>query len=281
MLPFRSACYNPLNITRKPLAYYRIKPRWRKTGLKTPPATENLLLIGPGANSGYTDVYQLERPHVEYLRRLNTFDGDTRSWAYIAVPNAGIFNYTRLPDGSLDYEWYEKGQKPFLNCVGFDGNIVNVIEIWKKFALVESINTNKYVPLFTYYNRPDLVHQFTVVNNLGRLYKAGDGLTVYSPVFTRRQSALPLDTLEPFPKLPRKVTVEWAAGLDVRQLPGMNSIRFSHHSRGSEIDLIKYYPRGAEVWARIESEGFVCLYMPGRENPYSTSWKMQTSPPPL
>jgi hypothetical protein len=238
-------------------------------------------LIGPGANSGYTDVYQLERPFVEYLRRLNTFDGSARSWAYIAVPNAGIFNYTRLPDGSLNYEWYEKGEKPFLNCVGFDGNIVNVIEIWKKYAFIESINTNTYVPLFTYHNRPDLVHQFTVVNDLGRLFKAGDGLTVYSPVFSRRQTALPLDILEPFPKLPRKVTVQWTVGLDVHQLPATNSAKFSHLPAGAEVHIVKYHPRGSAIWARIESGGFICLYIPGRTNPYPTTWKMQTSPPPL
>ena len=263
------------------MAYYRIKPRWRETGLKTPPATENLLLISEGGSSGYTDVYALDAPFVEYLRRLNTLNGNAKSWRYIAVPNAGIFNYTRTEDGSIDHEWYENGRKPLLNAVSFDGNIVNVTNISKGFALIETINVNKYVPLFTYFNRPDLVHQFTVVNARGRLFKAGNGLTVYSPLLTRAQSALPLEDLEPFPRLPLKVNVAWASGLNVRQLPNADSLKLSILPQGKEVRIIRYHPRGAEVWGRIQSGGFICLHTPGQPDPYSTTWKMETSPPPL
>src|SRR5688572_14960013 len=90
------------DITGSSLAYYRIRPRWRKTGLRNPPATENLLLLAGGGNLAYIDVYELALPFVEYLRRLNTFNGNAKSWQFIRVPNAGIFNYTRTSDGSLD-----------------------------------------------------------------------------------------------------------------------------------------------------------------------------------
>jgi hypothetical protein len=263
------------------LAYYRIRPRWRETGLRNPPATENLMWLAAGGNLAHNDVYQLDRPFVEYLRRLNTFNGNDKAWRFIAVPNAGIFNYTRTPDDAFDYEWYEKGQKPFHNPVGFDGNIVNVIEVHRGFALIETINTNKYVPLFNYFNRPDLVHQFTTVNFEGRLYKGGNSLTVYSPMFSRTQSVLPLENLEPFPRLPLKVTVEWAAGLNVRQLPELSSIKLSSLPQGMEARVIRYHPRGAEVWGRVQNGGFICLHAPGQPKPYSTTWKMETSPPPL
>jgi len=265
------------------LGYFRIKPRWRLTGpeLKAPPATEALRQIGPGGSLGYIDVYELDYPFVEYLRRLNTFNGSDKSWKYITVPNAGIFNYTRNSDGSIDYEWYEKGRKPFLNTVAFDANIVNVTEVRRDFALVETINATKYVPLFNYQNRPDLVHQFTTVNSGGRIFKAGNGLTVYSPLMTRTQSVLPIETLEPFPRLPLKVTVKWAEGLNVRQLPGVNSLKLSALPQGTEVRIIRYHPRGAEIWGRIQSGGFICLLMPGQADPYSTTWSMETSPPPL
>ncbi len=237
-------------------------------------------MVTPEGKLGYIDIYVLENPFVEYIRRLNTFGGNPKSWNYIAVPNAGIFNYTRNQDGSIDYTWYEEGRKPFLNTVGFDGNLVNVTEIKEDIALVETINVNKYVPLYTYLERPDLVHQFTTVNNLGRLYKAGNGITVYTPLLTRAQSALPLNSLEPFPAIPLKVTVVWPSGLNVRKLPGINSAKLTALPQGKEVKILRYHPRGAEVWAQVYS-GFICLYTPNQPKPYSTTWKMATHPPPL
>jgi len=264
------------------VAYYRIKPRWRDTKpkLTTPPATEALRVLTPDRGMGYIDIYQLQPPFVEYIRRLNTINGSQRSWEYIAVPNAGIFNYTRNPDGSIDYTWYEEGRKPFLNTVGFDGNVVNVIEVRDDIALVQTIDVNKYVPLYTYLERPDLVHQFTTVNNQGRLFKAGNARTVYSPLLTRSPSVLPLDCLEPFPTLPVKVIVEWPSGVNVRKLPGVNSTKLTAFPQGREVKILRYHPRGAEVWGQVYS-GYICLFMPSEPVPYSTTWKMQTSPPPL
>jgi len=234
----------------------------------------------PGGNLGYIDIFELDHPFVEYIRRLNISGDSTKPWLYIARPNAGIFNYTRNPDGSIDYEWYEKGRKPFLNTVAFDGNVVNVMEISNDLALIETIDVKKYVPLYTYFNRPDLVHQFTAVTRHGRLYKAGNGISVYTPLLTRSPSVLPLESLEPFPTLPLKATVEWPAGINVRSLPGTTSAKLTAFPPGKEVTILKYHPRGAEVWGRIYS-GYICLLMPNLPNPYSTSWKMTVDPPPL
>jgi hypothetical protein len=268
-------------IKRISLAYYRIKPRWRETGpnLKTPPATEALRVVTPKGTLGYIDVYELDFPFVEYIKRLNVSAGSTKPWEYISRPNAGIFNYTRKPDGSMDIEWYENGRKPVLNTVGFDGNIVNVTEIKGKIGLIEAIDVNKYVPLYTYLERPDLVHQFTAVTKHGRLYKAGNGITVYVPLLTRFQSALPLEILEPFPTLPMYVKVEWASGLNRRKSPSVNSEKLNAFPQGRQLLVKEYRPRGAEVWGKMNG-GFICLYTPTLQNPYSTSWKMVTSPPP-
>jgi len=263
------------------VAYYRIKPRWRDTGpkLKAPPATEALRVVSPGGNLGYIDVYELDYPFVEYLRRLNSSGGNTKAWQFIRVPNAGIFNYTRAADGSIDYGWYENGRKPMLNTVGFDGNVVNVIDIKERVAWIESIDVKKYVPLYTYLDRPDLVHQFTAVNSGGRLFKAGNGLTVYVPLLTRSQSALPLEILEPFPSLPLKVRVEWPSGLNIRKLPSTTSKKIRALPFGQEMIIQEYQPRGAEVWAKLIT-GYICLYTPTQQNPFSTTWKMVTTPPP-
>lgn len=263
------------------MAYYRIKPRWRETGpnLKTPPATEALRVVTPDGYLGHIDVYELDRPFVEYIRRLNISDGNTKPWRYISVPDSGIFNYTRNSDGSIDREWYENGRKPILNTVGFDGNVVNVIDIKEGVAWIESIDVNKYVPLYTYLERPDLVHQFTTVNNQGRLYKAGKAITVYVPLLTRFQSALPLEDLEPFPSLPLKVKVEWPSGLNIRQLPSIKSQRIRALPQGQEMIIQEYHPRGAEVWAKLIT-GYICLFTPTQHSPYSTTWKMAVTPPP-
>jgi len=262
------------------LAYYRIKPRWRETGLKTPPATEALRRVTAEGKWGYIDIYQLELPFVEYIRRLNVSAESTKPWGLISAPNAGIFNYTRKADGTIDKEWYENGRKPYLNTVGFDGNVVNVTEVKHDIALVETIDVNKYVPLYTYLERPDLVHQFTTVTKHGRLYKAGNGVTIYTPLLTRARSALPLDTLEPFPALPARVKVEWPSGLNIRQLPSTASKKIRALPQGQDLIIQEYHPRAAEVWAKLIT-GYICLYTPTLQNPYSTSWKMVTSPPPL
>jgi hypothetical protein len=262
------------------MTYYRIKPRWRETGLRTPPATEALRVVTPEGYIGYIDIFELDHPFVEYIRRLNSSGTSTKPWVYISRPNAGIFNYTRNLDGSDDHEWYEKGRKPILNTVGFDGNVVNVIGIRNGIALIESINVNKYVPLYTYQERPDLVHQFTSVTKQGRLYKAGKALTVYTPLLTRFQSALPLECLEPFPDLPVKVRVEWAAGLNIRQLPSIKSPKIRALPFGQQLIIQEYHPRGAEVWAKLIT-GYICLFTPTLPDPYSTTWRMTVTPPPL
>jgi len=234
----------------------------------------------PEGELGYIDIYELELPFVEYIRRLNVSAESTKPWRLISVPNAGIFNYTRKADGSIDREWYENGRKPFLNTVGFDGNVVSVTEIKDDIALVETIDVNKYVPLYTYLERPDLVHQFTTVNKQGRLYKAGKGVTIYVPLLTRARSALPFDALEPFPTLPMYVIVEWASGLNLRKSPSVNSEKLNAFPQGRQLLVREYRPRGAEVWGKTNG-GFICLYTPTQQNPYSTTWKMVTSPPPI
>jgi hypothetical protein len=263
------------------LAYYRIKPRWygRATGLKTPPATEALRLITADWVLGNIDIFELDFPFVEYIRRLNTTEGNSKPWRLISAPNAGIFNYTRKPDGSIDLDWYGDGRKPFLNTVSFDGNVVNVTDTQEGYAMVESIDVNKYVPLYTYLERPDLVHQFTTVNNQGRLFKAGSGVTIYVPLLTRFQSALTMDQLEPFPDLPIFVTVTWPSGLNLRKSPGITSEKLNVFPQGRQLLVNEYFPRGAEVWGKMNG-GYICLYTPTVQNPYSTTWKMVTSPPP-
>ncbi len=262
------------------MTYYRIKPRWRPTGLKTPPATEALRVISPDWASGHIDVFELESPFVEYIRRLNAANSNPKAWRLISAPQGGIFNYTRKVDDSDDLEWYENGRKPFLNTVGFDGNVVNVIDIQQDLALIQTIAVNKYVPLYSYQDRPDLVHQFTTVNNQGKIYKAGKGVIVYSPLLTRFQSAVPLDILEPFPTLPMSVKVEWPSGLNLRKTPSITGEKVGVFPQGTELLIKEYFPRGAEVWARANGR-YICLYTPIQLNPYSTTWKMVTSPPPL
>jgi len=264
------------------LAYYRIRPRWRETGggLKTPPATEALRVGITVGGVGHIDIYELESPFVEYIRRLNTASGNMKPWRLISAPNAGIFNYTRTSDDKIDIEWYEHGRKPFLNTVAFDGNVVNVTDIRDDLAQVETIDVNRYVPLYGYLERPDLVHQFTAVSKHGRLYKAGNGVTIYVPLLTRAQSALPIEGLEPFPGLPLYVKVVWPSGLILRKSPSVTSERLNVFPAGRQLLITEYRPRGAEVWGKMNG-GFVCLCTPTVPDPYSTTWKMETSPPPV
>ena len=243
--------------------FYRIKPRWRVAGkLRTPPATE-AVRVPQGSGIGNKDTYLLDWEWVEYFRSVNSRTG----WNFISIPHAGVFNRTE------DDDWYVKHIIPKIDTVAFDGNIVNVIDISRHRAMIETIDVNDKVPLFTFENAPWLVHKFTAVNNAGKLSKAGRGLDVYCPLLTREPSCLPMDLLEPFPTLPAVVTVSlWTVPwLNVRVEPNTRTAAIGRLHPGSRIEIFEYRPIGLSVWAKTLT-GWICLRLNNRS---FTNWAMK------
>lgn len=173
---------------------YRIKPRYdgRTGDFSVYPATEALCMVNPNGVNGNINVFRLPRVWCDWLRVLNTVNGDDHAWRYIQIPKSGIFNATSDPD------WYVNGTDPTYNAVAFDGNVVKRKRVEGSWMYVETIRIDLLgTPTnIDFFNARWMVHEFTTVNINLNLYKAGAGLFVQCPLFSNQEVALPLSKLE-------------------------------------------------------------------------------------
>lgn len=176
--------------------FYRVTLRYAGTPEQpVPPATDPILYINPGGVNGNIDVFKLPRVWCNWLRELNTINGDDHPWRFIQIPKAGLFNVT------ADAEWYAHGTDPTYNAVVFQGNVVKKKRVAGNWMYIETIRIDQLFtpPAISFYTHPWLVHEFTTLNAAGNLGKAGNGFFVQCPLFSNQEVALPLAKLEPWP----------------------------------------------------------------------------------
>lgn len=235
-------------------------PGW--PGLSSTPETVPLF-TSAGAR-GAKDDLRLNSGWMKYLEDLNS----PEAFKFIKWLPAGWFNKNNLAD-----------------TLGFGGNVVQVREISKSSARVETLALEDNPPdakRFHFESRPDLIHKFTVITRLGNIINPANGMDVYIFLIGRKPMYIPLNRLEFFPRLPvdisiKSTTVPW---LLVKDAPGSAGKVIDRMLPLQKFTVHEYAPRGTYVWGRTD-KGWIalCWYPKIGTLRYFTSWQMKTIPP--
>ena len=174
-------------------------------------------------------------------------------------------------------------------CVGFSGNVGNVIGETQNFFRIECFNYQDVIHIAktNFQDTPWMIGKFTSVDKRGYLYKLGRGKNAYIPNISMGSELwVHKKYLEFFPPL-GVVTPRLWGGISVREEPSYNSHTIYPVPKDIPLRTTEYFPRGSEVWASIEGGGYICLYWPHYRElmPFTsrqtTSWMMKTPPPPI
>lgn len=246
---------------------YNFKPRsksptWK--GEKNPP--EEVAFDETPTNNGKGNIPLLD-PFENFTAALN----DPKAYKALMIPAAGWTNSNTAPD-----------------TVTFGGNLGIVEEVRNQRALIKAFAYDGPAPSHKFYNyqlTPWLVHKFGSVTKTGGLGKLGKGLDAYFPLMKRTQIWCRLIRLEMFPPLGYyTVTAQGIlprnADLHIRFQPSKDSAEIGGLKRGEKVEIVGYYPRAGDVWARLMGDGYICLSQQrGWKQDFFTTWSMKTSPP--
>lgn len=189
-----------------------------------------------------------------------------------------IFNLDELP------------KKPLADPISSGGNLVNVLEDVGHAVKVETIyyrDPLSKIAGMSWHRAPWLFTKHTSVNPSNGAIGLVFGDDAYFPNYSKLRGGLYVsdEWIEYFPSLPRRVTVKVASRL-VRSTPDeLKSNVVGEVSRGQEVTIHEYAPRGSNVWGRIDEEQWIeLLYTrPGIVTEgaflYTTNWRMDTQPP--
>lgn len=237
-----------------------VTPGWN--GLSSTPETVPLF-TSAGAR-GAKDDLQLGMDWTEFLKSINS----PGAFKFIMWPPAGWFNKNKNAD-----------------TLSFGGNIVQVREISKSSARVETLELEERAPEpqhFNFESRPDLVHKFTVITRQGAVINPANGMDVYMFIIGRKPMYIPLNRLEFFPKLPVDITIKTTTvpWLLVKDAPGSSGKVVDRMLPLQKFTVHEYAPRGTYVWGRTD-KGWIalCWYPKIGTLRYFTSWQMKTIPP--
>ena len=252
------------------LAIWNYRSRTISEGWELFPQTPETvpLLAAPKEGSG-THRTPLVGSWASYIDALNNHEEG--KLVYLKSDSTALFNGSGFPQ---------------LESLTMGGNIITLEAIqgtWGKVHTMDFGNPGAHAA-DTYVSRPDLVHKFVVVG-WSRKSKATFWVkppkgNLYWPFVSAHDLWIQMDRLEPFPILPMEVTAN--EDQDVRVDPKFdspsNKLRLS---KGGSATIDKYYPSGSNVWARLQSGGWILLFSYEKGVPtYHTSWSMATLPPP-
>jgi hypothetical protein len=231
--------------------------------LRIAPATVSLS-INP---AGHTkDRFAPSDAWVKYIAALN---GGRNSEEYTAlVRKGGSWNI----NGTLEH--------PKLESLSFWGAVLEIESLHDKYAKIKTLNAKADPPsaeAVNYLNQPQYVHQFTAIDDKGKMHLLADGLRAYSVMVSVGDLYVPLDRIEFFPSLPRQVYLN--TDLNTYETPptnGNHKRKATKLVRGQTVRIVKYAVRGTDVWART-LQGWIALCV-GSPSRFLTSWKMHTRP---
>jgi len=249
------------------LALYNHKSRtWdgNSDGMRnqTPEIVPLYLLPKLTSGSGRTDM---SGAWETYMSMLN--ENDERKLRYLKSPITALFNTAGFPQ---------------MESLTMGGNIVTLGEIQGQWARVNTLDYSgpPNTAEVNYFTRPDLVHKFVVVG-----WKRSSKTTIlvnpprgdiYYPFVSRRAVWVQMERLEPFPILPMVVTANTDLYIQPQPGPEIEETKFQLLAGESET-LVAYYPSGSNIWGRLSRGGWIPLLFYPK---YTTSWTMETIPPP-
>jgi hypothetical protein len=191
---------------------------------------------------------------------------------YLKAPHSGLFNISGFPQ---------------LESLTMGGNVILLDEIRGEWGRVHTLDYNN-PPTFAevnYVTRPDLIHKFVVVG-----WRKSSQTTfilnppkgdLYWPLVSKEPVWIQMSRLEKFPDLPMVVTANTT--VYIQKTPGpKNDPTESQLEEGETAKVVDYYPSASNVWGRLQGGGWIALlWYSGKETTYySTSWRMETAPPP-
>jgi hypothetical protein len=242
--------------------------------------------LSPRMDGGGYDQYQVSQTNGwdAVIRRINF--QVKKCYSRLYTPTFGL-----RPDGAKSGGW--DGKYPFnLRTGTFGGNAVWAEAVGNGWVQVKTFVYDNRPAVGNYFTDACMFHKATIATRSGRVNKPGSGfsgLNVYLPLVSRNNgyAFMPENIIEWFPELPSSVTVIWGSGLNCRVYPGVASAKaeaftgvpFVYQYR-RPVGITDYALIGSEVWGRT-TEGWIALYYPQYKQPYSTSWRMETQPPPL
>jgi hypothetical protein len=229
---------------------------------QTPEIVPMYLLPKQTAGTGRTTV---DGPWEIFIDQLN--ENDRGKLAYLKGSANALFNTAGFPQ---------------MESLTMGGNIITLDEIQGEWGRVNTLayGNPPNAETVNYRTRPDLVHKYVIVT-WKRSLKAtilvntpkGD---IYYPLVSRRPVWVQLERLEKFPVLPMEVTA--TTDLFYQSTPGSPVGKSgSKLSAGQTATVIEYYPSGSNVWGRLRNGRWIPLLLYPQ---YTTSWKMETMPPP-
>lgn len=207
---------------------------------------------------------RLPNTWVEYLAKLQITPKIMKS---LSIPQTGWFN-TGFPRAET---------------IGFGGNACNVERVTKDVYRIQTFRSTNAPPdpkVWNHRLHPELIHSFTVVGGAGNIFKLAVG-TAYTFLISDRDMYVPSNEIELFPELPRLAAIVPARGVKVHEQPDVKSLKIVDLPQGTPIVIEEYVLRGSEVWGRISDHGYIVLYYPYYDQPFLTTWTMETTPPPL
>ena len=197
---------------------------------------------------------------------------DEKTLGYLKADNTALFNSTGFPK---------------LESLTMGGNVITLDEVLGKWGRVHTLDIDAVPSLgqVNYITSPDLIHKFVVVGwrkTSKETYwtnpPRGD---MYWPLVSSRDVWVEMERLEKFPDLPLEVTAN--STVFIQPQPGMNNgPTLSRLVEGQSATVVEYYPSGSNVWGRLSTGGWIALlWYPDVHDPqYSTTWMMETLPPP-
>lgn len=191
--------------------------------------------------------------------------------------------------------WRNNGESWQMEGLSFAGNVVYVdnLNLFGNQAYIRALDVTKSPPAaldrygltnLNYIESPWFAQVFTVITpfNTTVLPSFGDpkhDAQIYLFLMQDyRQRYMLVEDLEFFPPLPFSAQVV-VGGLNVRREPAGEILRVAQ--QGDPLVIGEYRPRGSFVWGRIGVDAWVALAAPSINGWYSTSWQMQTLPPPV
>ena len=267
----------------KSLQYFRVKhdsqlaqynyrsrtadPSWpvEKWGLQTPEVFTMSVRLNLSSGTNRTTMTGVWDTYIDTLNNNNK-----KKINYVKADNTALFNGAGFPH---------------MESLTMGGNIITLDEMRDGWGRVHTLDYNNPGKLeeINYITRPDLIHKFVVVawkrptqTTLWVNPPPGD---LYWPLVSDGAVWMPMEYLEPFPRLPMVVTASTAQ--TIRKKPSADSPGIGMKlAEGATVNVIDYFPSASDVWGRVAGGGWIALLLheKGPEQ-YLTSWHMETRPP--
>jgi hypothetical protein len=217
---------------------------------------------------------------VLFYRDLNAFNLE---YAF-KVTNGNINNGD--PNQQIDPAKLDSlSEMPKFEVITYVGNTHVVKSISSKAVLLDTLdyNAEHFDSQRVNYRSSVYVSKFSAIREDGYLFNLFNPPDDnYLPLVSYDVFYIPLERAELYPPL-GNVTVTGSGGLNIRDAPAIEGEKVGSLPYGVTVSLKKYFPTMGNVWGLTEYGWIALRYQPypGAQKYYeSTTWKLETAPPP-